>query len=103
MISEPNLEYGLDIEAWAERFNLLGSPSRLRLLAAMHQDGPKSATVGELAEAAGLSHTAASQALRLLRIQGWVRDDRKGRSVSYTLTDPTVHRLLHFMGATHDD
>lgn len=99
---QSRMEHDLDIEAWAERFNLLGAPTRLRLLAAMHQAGPGQATVGELAQAAGITHTAASQALRLLRLQGWVRDDRSGRSVCYTLTDPTVHELLHLMGATHD-
>lgn len=94
--------HDVDIEAWAERFHLLGDPTRLRLLAAMHQAGPGTATVGELAEAAGITGTAASQALRLLRLQGWVRDERVGRTVCYTLTDPTVHQLLHLMGARHD-
>ncbi len=93
----------LDLDEWAERFNLLGAPTRLRLLAAMHAAGPRTATVGELAVAARISDTAASQALRLLRLQGWVRDERIGRAVSYTLTDPVVHKLLHLMGATHDE
>lgn len=95
-------EPDLDIEAWAERFSLLSAPTRLRLLAAMHQAGPATATVGELAQEAGISETAASHALRLLRLQGWVQDDRSGRSVRYTLTDPTIHELLHYLGATHD-
>ncbi|WP_182345780.1 ArsR/SmtB family transcription factor [Tomitella gaofuii] len=95
-------EHGLDIDEWAARFHLLGDATRLRLLAAMHQAGPGTASVGELAEAAGITHTAASQALRVLRLQGWVRDERAGRSVRYTLTDSTVHELLHLMGATHE-
>ncbi|WP_194164972.1 MULTISPECIES: metalloregulator ArsR/SmtB family transcription factor [unclassified Pseudactinotalea] len=95
-------EHGPDIAAWAERFSLLGAPTRLRLLAAMHEAGPQTATVGDLARSAGMTETAASQALRLLRLQGWVRDDRSGRSVRYTLVDPTVHELLHLMGATHE-
>lgn len=92
----------LEVEEWAARFHLLGDPTRLRLLAAMHQAGPGVSTVSQLAEAAGITKTAASQALRVLRLQGWVRDTRSGRSVFYTLTDPTVHSLLHLMGATHD-
>lgn len=91
----------LDIGSWALRFQLLGDPTRLRLLTAMHHAGPCTATVGELAAEAGITHTAASQALRVLRLQGWVRDDREGRTVRYTLTDPTVHALLHTIGATH--
>ncbi|MEE6282219.1 ArsR/SmtB family transcription factor [Georgenia sunbinii] len=97
-----HMAHDLDIAAWAARFHLLGDPTRLRLLATMHQAGPGAASVGQLAEASGITSTAASQALRLLRLQGWVRDERVGRTVCYTLTDPTVHELLHLMGATHE-
>ena len=90
-----------DISAWADRFRMLGDPTRLRLLSAMHQAGPGTASVGDLASAAGISDTAASQALRTLRLQGWVQHDRDGRTVRYTLTDPTVHSLLHAMGDDH--
>lgn len=92
----------LDISAWTDLFRLLGDPTRLRLLAAMHHAGPGTASVGELAAAAGITDTAASQALRTLRLQGWVHDERDGRTVRYTLTDATVHAVLHFIGATHD-
>ncbi|APE12752.1 transcriptional regulator (plasmid) [Rhodococcus sp. 2G] len=95
-------EWGLNIPEWSSRFHLLGDPTRLRLLAAMHHAGPGTATVTELAEAAQITKTAASQALRVLRLQGWVRDERIGRTVRYTLIDTTVHELLHLMGATHD-
>lgn len=91
----------IDIASWAARFHLLGDPTRLRLLAAMHHAGPGAATVTDLAAAAGITHTAASQALRVLRQQNWVSDERDGRAVRYTLTDPAVHELLHQMGATH--
>ncbi|MBM4569003.1 metalloregulator ArsR/SmtB family transcription factor [Rhodococcus hoagii] len=93
---------GLDIDEWSTRFHLLGDPTRLRLLAAVHHAGPGAATVGDLADAAGITNTAASQALRVLRLQGWVHDERVGRTVRYTLTDSTVHQLLHLMGATHN-
>lgn len=92
----------LDITEWSIRFHLLGDATRLRLLTAMHHAGPGAATVTELAEAAEITKTAASQALRVLRLQGWVRDERVGRTVRYTLVDATVHQLLHLMGATHD-
>ncbi len=95
--SEPKI----DIGAWADRFRLLGDPTRLRLLAAMHHAGPAKASVGELAAMAGITDVAASQALRTLRLQGWVQDERDGRTVRYTLVDTTVHSLLHLMGAEH--
>lgn len=91
----------LGIEEWASRFALLGDPTRLRLLAAIHHAGPGAASVGELARAAGITPTAASQALRVLRTQGWVQDGKDGRTVRYTLVDDTVHRVLHLMGAEH--
>lgn len=94
-------EPAIEIDAWSHRFRLLGDPTRLRLLAAMHQAGPATASVGELAEMAGITDVAASQALRTMRLQGWVRDTRDGRTVRYTLVDTTVHSLLHLMGAEH--
>ena len=42
-----------------------------------------------------------SQALRVLRQQGWVTNTRAGRSVTYRLEDDTVHDLLHWIGARH--
>lgn len=86
-------------DAWARRFELLSDTSRLRLL--MHMHWFPGSPVGELAEAAGLTPTAASQALRVLREQGWVASEREGRIMRYRLVDETAHSLLHFMGAGH--
>ncbi|MEH6380974.1 MAG: metalloregulator ArsR/SmtB family transcription factor [Dietzia cercidiphylli] len=94
----------MDLTDWAERFELLGDPTRLGLLAHMHHVGPGVATVSDLAEAAGITRNAASQALRILRDRGWVRaarDADDGRVVRYSLDDDTVHRILHLMGARH--
>ena len=71
----------------------------------MHHAGPGVATVSDVAGAVGITRNAASQALRILREQGWVsatRDETDGRIVRYTLVDETVHRILHLMGARHD-
>ncbi|MFL0579631.1 ArsR/SmtB family transcription factor [Dietzia sp. 179-F 9C3 NHS] len=95
----------IDLPGWATRFDLLGDPTRLALLAHMHDAGPGVATVSDLATAAGITRNAASQALRVLRDQGWVRADRDptdGRAQRYTLADDTVHTILHLMGARHD-
>ena len=94
----------MDLTDWGERFELLGDPTRLGLLAHMHHVGPGVATVSDLAEAAGITRNAASQALRILRDRGWVRAARgadDGRVVRYSLADDTVHRILHLMGARH--
>ena len=47
--------------------------------------------MGDLAEVLGRSENAVSQALRVLRQQGWVSSTRVGRSVSYRLEDEIVH------------
>ncbi len=89
-----------DARQWAARLDLLSDPTRLRLLRHMHQ-APGSA-VGDLATAADITPTAASQALRVLRDQGWVEASRDGRAMRYSLIDETAHRLLHFIGDQHD-
>lgn len=57
--------------------------------------------VGDLAEAVGMSESATSHALRLLRTSGWVSAARDGRSVRCTLSDDVVHDLLHHLGGPH--
>ena len=57
--------------------------------------------IGDLATALGRSENAVSQALRVLRRQGWVTSTRVGRLVSYRLEDHIVHDLLHWIGAAH--
>lgn len=95
----------MDVDDWAARFDVLADPTRLGLLAYMHHAGPGVATVSDLAGAVGITRNATSQALRVLRDQGWVsatRDQSDGRIVCYSLIDDTVHRILHLMGARHD-
>jgi DNA-binding transcriptional ArsR family regulator len=69
----------------------LAAPSRVRLLYAL-QDGE--AGVGELAERAGVTASAASQQLRILRHLRFVATRREGRAVLYRLHDGHVAALL---------
>lgn len=87
------------LDEWAHRFELLADPTRLRLLTHMHLH--PGCPVNELADAAGITQTAASQALRVLREQNWVRATRDGRLSRYELIDGGVHHILHFMGHHH--
>lgn len=89
----------VDIGGWTQRFDLLSDPNRLEILLALHR--VPGICVGDLAEAVGRSENAVSQALRVLRQQGWVSSTRVGRQVQYQLDDQTVHRLLHWIGAAH--
>lgn len=89
----------VDTSGWAQRFDLLSDPHRLEILLSLHR--APGICVSDLAAALGRSENAVSQALRVLRGQGWVSSTREGRSVSYRLEDATVHDLLHWIGARH--
>jgi DNA-binding transcriptional ArsR family regulator len=89
----------VDTVGWAQRFDLLSDPNRLEMLLVLHR--APGICVGDLAEVLGRSENAVSQALRVLRQQGWVSSTRVGRSVSYRLEDEIVHDLLHWIGARH--
>jgi DNA-binding transcriptional ArsR family regulator len=77
--------------AAASSMQALATPSRLRILARLHA-GP--ASVGGLAQAVGMEHSAVSHQLRLLRYMGLVVGRREGRQVVYELHDDHVAELL---------
>lgn len=89
----------VDTGGWTRRFDLLSDPNRLEILLVLHR--APGICVGDLAAALGRSENAVSQALRVLRQQGWVSSTRVGRLVSYRLEDEIVHDLLHWIGARH--
>lgn len=89
------------VDGWADTFKILGDPSRLRLLAAIHYAGQYVSTVTELAEASGLRVATASAALRAMERTQTVGSRRDGRSIRYAITDDHVHQLLHWIGAGH--
>lgn len=80
-----------DINDAADVFGLLSDPGRLRLLAIL---GAGEASVGELAQGAGLSESATSHALRLLRAHRVVQVRREGRMAHYRLADAHVQVLI---------
>jgi DNA-binding transcriptional ArsR family regulator len=75
----------------AEAMQALATPSRLLILARL-RDCP--CPVGQLAEDVGMSPSAVSHQLRLLRHLGLVTGDRNGRSIVYALHDNHVAQLL---------
>ncbi|MDH6193380.1 DNA-binding transcriptional ArsR family regulator [Mycobacterium frederiksbergense] len=89
----------VDTSVWAQRFDLLSDPHRLEILLGLHS--APGICVSDLATALGRSENAVSQALRVLREQGWVTSTRVGRTVNYRLEDEIVHDLLHWIGARH--
>jgi len=77
--------------AIAELMQALATPSRVRLLYAIREG---EAGVGELAAAAAITPSAASQQLRILRHLRFVTARRAGRSIFYRLHDDHVAALL---------
>ena len=75
-----------------ETFRLLTDPGRLRLIAALL--AADELCVCDLAEVTGLTQTACSHNLRLLRSQRLVRYRKQGRKVYYTLDDDHIRVLL---------
>jgi DNA-binding transcriptional ArsR family regulator len=78
-------------EAIAELMQALAAPSRVRLLYALREG---ESGVNELAERAGVTPSAASQQLRILRHLRFVATRRDGRSILYRLHDGHVAGLL---------
>ena len=81
-----------DADAVAELMQALSAPSRLRLLYALREQ--PEAGVNELAEQTGMTPSAASQQLRILRHLRFVAARRDGRSILYRLHDEHVAVLL---------
>lgn len=79
------------IAALSEIFRALGDPTRLRLLSAL---GAGELCVCDLASLAGISESATSHQLRLLRALRLVRARRDGRLVFYRLDDEHVSSLV---------
>src|SRR6476660_4264878 len=81
-----------DVEDLAEVFALLGDPGRLRLLTCLLEGGEL--CVCDLAASTGMSESAGSHALRLLRARRVVSVSRRGRMAYYRLDDQHVRMLL---------
>ena len=71
---------------------LLANENRLLILCRLAQT--KELSVGELTEAVGVSQSALSQHLAMLREQGLVGTRRDAQTVFYRLADPATTRLL---------
>jgi len=79
------------LEQTAARFALLGEPTRLHLLSLLLDRSDY--TVGELADAAGISLANASQHLRRLEAGGILGRRRIGQTVRYRVTEASIEQL----------
>jgi ArsR family transcriptional regulator len=79
------------VAAMAETFRLLGDVTRVRILDALSRS---ELCVCDIARLLGLSESAVSHQLRLLRGVHLVRPRREGRMIFYALDDQHIVRLF---------
>lgn len=75
----------------AETFQALADPSRVRLISTL-MEGPL--CVSELAACVGMTQSAVSHQLRILRSLHLVRTRKAGRTVYYALDDDHIRDLF---------
>jgi DNA-binding transcriptional ArsR family regulator len=83
---------GAAVERAAGVLDALGDANRLAILLALRHAGDL--CVSDLALAVGMSDSAVSHALRLLRAHGLVSAHRQGRLVRYRVTGELAGRLI---------
>lgn len=74
----------------AELFKVLGVESRIRIIELLKQKGPLG--VNELSEMLGLTPSAVSQHLKILKHAGLVRSERKGYWIPYDIDPETLEQ-----------
>jgi DNA-binding transcriptional ArsR family regulator len=79
------------VAALAETFKVLGDTTRVRILDALARD---EVPVCDLARLLGLTQSAVSHQLRLLRSMRLVRSRREGRHIYYTADDQHIVGLF---------
>jgi ArsR family transcriptional regulator len=85
------------VEILAETFRVLGDPTRVRILDAL---AGGELCVCDIASLVGMSESAVSHQLRLLRTMRLVRPRRAGRQVFYSVDDHHILELMQLAG-TH--
>lgn len=79
------------LERVADRFRLLGDPTRLRVVNELHAG--EELSVGELVERVGMSYGVVSKHLALLRSHGLVQRRREGTRIYYQIADPSLSEV----------
>lgn len=82
---------GSDVAALADTFRILGDPTRVRILDVL---ATGELCVCDIAELVGISESAVSHQLRLLRGMRLVRPRRAGRQVYYSIDDHHIISLF---------
>lgn len=79
----------------AELFKVLGVESRIRIIDLLKQKGPLG--VKDLSEALGITPSAVSQHLKVLRYAGMVRGERKGYYLPYEIDAKAMNKCQEML------
>jgi len=86
-----------DLEGLAETFKILSDPNRLKIVLALAEE---ELCVCDISALLGISESATSHQLRLLRTLRLVRPSKRGKMVYYSLDDEHITGLVE-QGLTH--
>ena len=81
----------------AELFKVFGDSTRIRILFVLYDDEH---SVGEIAEALGMTTSAVSHQLKILKSSKLVASRRDGKQIFYHLADQHVHTIIQ-VGQEH--
>ena len=81
----------------AEMFKVLGVESRIRIIELLKQRGPL--TVTEMARELGITASAVSQHLKVLKAAGLVRNERKGYWIPYEIDASALEKCGELLSA----
>ena len=79
------------IQSLAELFGILADPTRLRIVTTLQNS---ELAVSQIATMVGMSLSAVSHQLRLLKTMKLVKYRKQGKSVFYSLDDTHIEQLL---------
>ncbi len=87
-------------EEQASVFSALSDPTRLRLVKLLcHQREPNALCVNALASLLGVTQSAVSQHLRILKSIGLVRGERRGYHIHYYINPEALKRCQSFLSS----
>lgn len=92
-VSLPPME---ELEAAARFLRTLGDPTKLKIVCALAGDGEREREIcaGGIAASLGMTKSAVSHQLRILREEGLVRCRRDGKHMIYSLDDDHVTKAV---------
>ncbi len=80
-----------ELERTAELFKVFGDPTRMQILTALYE---QELCVCDISDLLGMTQSAISHQLRLLRTAHLVKNRREGKSIFYSLDDAHVVAII---------